>query len=204
MNKPIKYGVIAVVLGLAAFNAVNIEPLDQRIQHQIDAVFDAKAYASDFMNHQIEALPAIDAAVFLENLSRDLEGYCEQHGKKLGISDTYNFIIEGNATVQSVEEEYVRVALENEAPLKLATDFIFGNAIRDGSAMAHIDDYQSTMDFNSISVELNQIVRETILPPFKASVKTADRLYFKGAVKIDISGPLDHVNVIPLRIKFKN
>ncbi len=205
MNKVIKYCLLFVVLVLALYHSVNIESLDQIKKSQSDLVFDAKSYASDFMTNEIATLSAINATDFLDNIANDLENYCEQKGKKLGISDEYNFIIEGDATVKAIEEEYVVIALENNKELRIATDFIFGNAIRDGSAMADIGDYQNTMDFNSISVELNNIVRETIIPTLKQKTKIDGALSFKGAVKVDIKKPqTDGLKVIPLSIKFND
>lgn len=192
-----------MVLGLALYNSVNIEPLDQIKKSQSDLVFNASSYAKNFMSNKIETLPAINASDFLGKISDDLENYAEKQGRKLGISDEYNFIIEGNATITTIGEEYVTVILEDDKELRIATDFIFGNAIRDGSGMAHIDDYKNTMDFNSISVELNNIVRENVVPPFKKKAKIGDTLYVKGAVTIDITdSQLKAPKVIPLIIKF--
>ena len=205
MNKGIKYSILVVLLGLALYNSVNIEPLDQIKKSQSDLIFNAASYASDFMSNKIETLPAINASEFLSNISDDLENFAEQKGRKLGISDEYNFIIEGNATITTIEEEYITVILEDDKELRIATDFIFGNAIRDGSEMANIDDFQNTMDFNSISVELNNIVRETVVPPFKKKAKIGENLYVKGAVTVDITDPqLNGPKVIPLIIKFND
>jgi len=205
VNKGIKYSILLVVLGLALYNSVNIESLDQIKKSQSDLIFNAASYASDFMSNKIETLPAINASEFLSNISDDLENFAEQKGRKLGISDEYNFIIEGNATITTIEEEYITVILEDDKELRIATDFIFGNAIRDGSEMANIDDFQNTMDFNSISVELNNIVRETVVPPFKKKAKIGENLYVKGAVTVDITDPqLNGPKVIPLIIKFND
>jgi len=205
MNKVVKYSILVVVLGLALYTSVNIKPLDEIKKSKSDLTFNAASYASDFMANKIETLPAINTSDFLANISDDLENYAEQKGRKLGVSDEYNFIIEGKATITAIEEEYVSVLLEDNKELRIATEFVFGNAIRDGSGMANIDDYQNTMDFNSISVELNNIVRETVVPPFKKKAKIGDALYFKGAVTIDITNPEIHgTKVIPLIIKFND
>ncbi|NJB72208.1 putative lipoprotein [Saonia flava] len=205
MNKVLKYSILVVVLGLALYNSVNIEPLDQIKKSKSDLVFNAASYATDFMSNKIETLPAINASNFLGNISDDLENYTKQKGKKLGISDEYSFIIEGEARITEIEEEYVTVLLEENQELRISTEFIFGNAIRDGSGMANIDDYQNTMDFNSISVELNNIVRETVVPSFKKKAKIGDILYFKGAVTIDIADTqINGIKVIPMIIKFSD
>ncbi|MEA1787074.1 DUF2291 family protein [Arenibacter sp. GZD96] len=196
---------MAILIAFTLYHSIRITPLDQARQAKSDSVFNAKAYAIAFMSDKIEDLPAINASVFIDNISNDLMNYCFENGKKLGISDEYNFIIQGNANVKAIEDEYIMLALEDNKEVQLATDFIFGNAIRDGSGMAHIDDYQNTMDFNSISVELNNIVRETLVPILKEKVKIGDSIYFKGAVKIDIEKPnIKELKVIPVRIKFKN
>jgi len=158
------------------------------------------------MSNKKESLPAIKANEFLLDAAKDVKSYAEQKGKKLGISNDYNFIVEGNATVVSIEEENVIVELnENrEQKIKIATDFIFGNAIRDGSALADIGTFQNTMDFNNISVELNNIVRETIVPSFVKTAKEGDSLYFKGAAKVNIKNPdLKVLRVIPMILKLK-
>ncbi|WP_308992161.1 DUF2291 family protein [Mariniflexile litorale] len=207
MKKPVKYIVIVVILVLSLYNAVYFEPLDKVKEEQSTSVFDAKTLATDFMSNNIETLPAINVSEFLADITKGVEKYCEQKGKKLGISNDYNFIIDGNATVIAIEEEDVLVAIDDDSKqqIRIATDFIFGNAIRDGSGLADIGSFQNTMDFNTISVELNNIVRETIVPPFKQKVKEGDTLYFKGAVKVNTKSPnLQALKVIPLIIKFNN
>jgi len=61
------------------------------------------------------------------------------------------------------------------------------------------------MDYNNISVELNNIVRETIVPSFLKKVKEGDTIYFKGATNINIKSPnLNDLKVIPLILDIKN
>jgi len=207
MNKIIKYIILAIIVIVSLYNSVYFESLDEIKKGQEALVFNAKQYASDFMSNKIESLSAIIANEFLLDAAKDVKSYAEQNGKKLGISNDYNFILEGNATVVSVEEENVIVELnENKnQKIKIAIDFIFGNAIRDASALADIGTFQNTMDFNNISVELNNIVRETIVPSFVNTVKQGDSLYFKGAAKVNIKNPdLKVLRVIPMILKLNN
>ncbi len=205
MNKVIKIGILVVVLGIALYNSVSIKDLDEVRESKLDSAFSAKTYANEFMSNKVESLAAISASVFLDDISKNPEDYCKQKGKKLGISDEYNFIVEGDASISSIGEEYIVAKLKNDKDLRIATDFIFGNAIRDGSAMADIGDYQNTMDFNSISVELNNIVRETIIPSLSEKAIVGNEFYFKGAVKIDITDPeINKAKIIPITIRFKD
>ncbi len=207
MARAIKYIVIAAILGITLYNAVYIEPLDDVKKKQEKTVFNAKAYANAFMSDKIESLSSTKTSDFLSAINNNVTSYAEQHGKKLGISTDYYFLIDGDASVTQIEEENVLVSLlnNNQQNIRIATDFIFGNAIREASAMANIGDYQNTMDYNNISVELNNIVRETIIPPFVENVKTGDTLYFKGAVKVNTKKPnLTALRIIPLQLKLKN
>ena len=206
MNKLIKYFIIAFIVGISAYNAVYIKKLDDVKKEQSSTIFDAKNYAEAFFNSKVETLAGINASDFLNSIKADAIGYSEANGNKLGISADYYFIIDGNAAVTNIEDEFVVVALQaDQQKVKIATDFIFGNAIREGAQMANIGDYQNTMDYNSISVELNNIVRETVVPPFLQKVKKSDSIYFKGAVKVNTKKPkLENLRVIPLVVKIIN
>lgn len=207
MKKAIKYIIVALIIGVSLYNAVYIKALDDVKQVQTNAIFNAKTYASEFINSKIETLGSIHASTFLNNIQNNVKSYCEENGNKLGISTDYYFIIDGNATVLSIEEEDVIISLteNNQQKIKIATDFIFGNAIREGAKMANIGDYQNTMDYNNISVEINNLVREAIVPPFKKNVKEGDSIFFKGAVKVNINKPnLSGLRLIPLSLKIKN
>ena len=68
--------------------------------------------------------------------------------------------------------------------VKVATEFIYGNAIRDASGLVEVKDFPNTMDLNNISEELNKTVRKTVLPPFKTAVKKGDKIIVTGAIEI--------------------
>ena len=53
----------------------------------------------------------------------------------------------------------------------IATEFIFGNAVRDATGLININEFKNTMDFNNVSAELNRIIREKVLPQFKPVIK---------------------------------
>lgn len=207
MKKLLKYFIIMVVLSLVGYNSIYIKKLDELKTEKSNSVFNAKTFASNFITSKVEILPAIKASTFLDAVKADPKNYAENKGNKLGISNDYYFIIEGNATVLSIEEEDVIVALANtnQDKLKIATDFIFGNAIREGAKVANIGDFQNTMDYNNISVELNTIIRKTIVPNFIKNVKEGNNIYFKGAVKINTkNSKLQDLRVIPMLLKINN
>lgn len=206
MKKPIKYLIAVFLIGVALYNAVYFEALDERNTAQMKGVFDPDAFAKDFMETKLVGLPALKAEEFLESLDNELVKFTEEKGRKLGISNDYYFIVEGNAAVMAIKEENVRIKLEreNESQFSIATDFIFGNTVREASGMAKIGDFQNTMDFNTISVAVNKQVRTSIIPPFLAKVKEGDNIYFKGAVEVNTKNPdLENLRVVPLILEIK-
>jgi predicted lipoprotein len=85
--------------------------------------------------------------------------------------------------------------------VKLATEYIYGNAIRDASGLVDIKDFTNATDLNNISEELNKKVRTLLLPEFKKQVRKADTLEVFGAIELN----KEHINfnfleLIPMRI----
>ena len=57
------------------------------------------------------------------------------------------------------------------------------------------------MDFNNVSAELNKIIREKVLPPFKQQAKKGNRIEFTGAIELNKEHlDLTKIEVIPVRI----
>jgi len=207
MKKPIKILVIVLAVGISVYNAIFIESLDDYNFSKNKAALGIELLVKDFTANKIENISALNTIVFLAEISSNPIDYSIKNGKKLGISDDYNFIVEGQGKVISIKEENVILELNNteKQNIRLATDFIFGNAIRDGSGIADIGDFQNTMDFNTISVLLNNFVREKIVPPFKSKVSAGSIVYFKGAVKVNTKSPnIEALRVIPLQLNFKS
>jgi predicted lipoprotein len=93
--------------------------------------------------------------------------------------------VEGIVTDINEDDITLQVKLDDSLmALKLATEFIYGNAIRDASGLVDVKDFPNTMDLNNISEELNKMVRKTVLPPFKAAVKKGDKILVTGAIEI--------------------
>ena len=69
--------------------------------------------------------------------------------------------------------------------IRLATEFIYGNAIRDASGLVEVKDFPNTADLNAISEELNKIVRTAVIPPVKGKIKKGNRLSMVAALELN-------------------
>jgi predicted lipoprotein len=198
MNKPIKYilGIPAVLLVL--FFSFDIKKLDEHKAADTTVLFNADEYARDVWNNKlplaVKDAPEIDPLI--DMLNNEPQKAFEEYGRKLGISKTYYFLTRGKATVGTVEDEFIRVNTGPEKQVKIATAFIFGNAVRDGSGVVDIDEFVNMTDFNNVSVVLNNIIREEVAAKLKSKVKPGMRVDFTGAFEIK----QDEINTDSIRI----
>jgi predicted lipoprotein len=89
-----------------------------------------------------------------------------------------------------------------EYDYKIATEFVFGNAIRDASGLINLNEFTNTMDFNNVSAEVNKIVRTSVLPSFKTNVKLGSRIQLFGAIELNKEHlSANNIEIIPISIK---
>ena len=207
MSKGIKWVIGIFLLVFTLYNSVYFKPLDEVKAAADTQKFSPASFAQDLMQNKMPRVQAFDAEEFYNSLQNDFDAFVEQNGKKLGVSNYRYFMLLGEGKVVEIGEENVKVDLlgvEN-ATLRIATDFIFGNALRDASGLVSISDYANTMDFNNISVEMNRIVINEVIPPFVGQVEIGQTISFKGAIRINIEERnWDDLRLIPVELNISN
>jgi predicted lipoprotein len=188
MKKIIKYAAGIILLLIVAYNSVYFRKLDE--VKASSSKFDAKAFARNYFDNKlIPSLPhAVEINQLLSLLQTNKEQTFEKYGHALGIGNIRYFLVKGEGQVTSINENDVIVlakADSNQKPIRIATEFVFGNAIRDASGRIDINEFANTMDFNNVSAEINKIVRAEVLPAFKKSVVKEDTLQFAGALELN-------------------
>lgn len=207
MNKIIKYILISAGGLFIIYNSVYFKPLDEIKAEAAAKIFDPLAYSLDFWENKL--IPNLDQAVGLNTLlnllkSNPKEAF-EKYSNALGIGNIRFFLVQDTAMVSEIDEDHVVLALENEQFANLATDYIFGNAIRDASGQIDINEFTNTMDFNNVSSEINQLVVKNVLPAFISSVKTNDIIHFYGAIELNQEHlQLEQIEIIPIQLSIEN
>jgi predicted lipoprotein len=204
MKRYLRYilGILAIVLVL--FFSLDLQKLDEHRASQGTDVFDANDYALELWEHQIpEALSrAPELGSLVNMLATDPGGAFESMGRKLGISGTWYFLTRGQGMVESVEEEFLWVLVDHRIRIQLATAFIFGNAIRDGSGVTDIDEFVNMTDFNQVSIALNRKVKEEVVPELKKLAGPGTTLEFAGAFEIrEDQVDINSIRVIPVSFR---
>ena len=193
-KKLITYLAGGVAILLVAYHSVYFKRLDEVKAAQAGRTFNAAAYAQTLWNQKM--IPGLGKAVeikeLLPMLSADPAQAFDRYSHALGIGNLRYFLVRGEGKVTAVDADDITVAITGTAgqTVRIATEYIFGNAARDATGMVDINDFTNTMDFNNVSAELNKIIRSRVLPLLK-NRKVGDTISFAGAVELN----KEHLNL---------
>lgn len=205
-NKGIPYTIAVVALLVIAYNSVYFKKLDE-VKGAAAKNFDAKSYARNYFTNKLTPAlsSAIDISQLLLLLQNDKDKTFDQYSHALGIGNIRFFLIKGEGAITAISENDVTVSTGKDTAgtkLTIATEFVFGNAIRDASGQIDINEFNNTMDFNNVSAELNAIVRNEVLPAFKQRVKKGDHIQFAGAIELNRQHlNMENIEVVPVSLK---
>ncbi len=208
MKKWLKYIVLIAVAGLLAYNSVYFKKLDAKKDVPgIDmkpAEFAQKFWTEKFAAH-------LDSAVeingFVKMLQENPKAVFEKYSKTQGIGNVSFFLVKGEGLVTDVQEDSVIVLAKtgtSAIEVKLNTGIYFGNAVRDVTGLISMGDFSNTMDYNSVSAELNKIVRTQVALPFKKQAVKGATVQFVGCVEINKEQiNAADIQLLPVRINIQ-
>lgn len=206
-KKGLTYAILLVLLGVVAYNSVYFKKLDEvkaSAGLTADQKFDAKAYAQNFWITKLlpaAANSATDLSTLLAALKTDKEKTVDTYSHALGIGNIRYFLVKGEGRITAIGDNEITVELTSGEIVKLATEYIFGNAARDASGILKITEFDNTMDLNNVSAELNRIIRNKVVPPLRKSAKVGSPVKFVGAIELNKEHlHLDGLEVIPIQV----
>ena len=206
MNKYVKILLLIIVIGLVAYKSVYIKKLSDMTPVAADK-FDAVAYSKKLWDEKLPSRldSATDLATFIQATQTNPSEAFSKYTNSLGIGNYRYSLIKTEGIVTTINEADIILRVTSGDSLltvKLETEFIYGNAIRDASALVDVKDFPNTMDLNNISEELNKMVRKTVLPPFKTIVKEGNKLIVTGAIEIHKEHiEWNELEIIPVRLQ---
>lgn len=182
----VKYstGIFAAILILYA--SLDIQSLEKHRNSAHKVQFKAVDYALKFWNESLPgSISLAQDVVDLQLALKENPGKaCEKYGHKLGITKTSFLMVKGKGIIERIEDEYLTVILGNKTEVNIATAFIFGNEVRDGSGKVNIDDFMNMTDFNYVTLAINQLVKEKVVAPLKKNAGVGKMIEFAGAMEI--------------------
>lgn len=205
-KKGLKYVAALIVIAAIAWNSVYFKKLSE-VKASAVKQFNAAAYARNYLNTQL--LPAAAKAPGIDQLLTQLKNNSDSTFKSyshaLDIGNIRFFMTSGQGIITSADENDVYVLTPGKQTIKIATEYIFGNALRDAPGIISINDFTNTMDLNNVSAEVNKIVRNEVLPSFKSKIKKGSAILFAGAFELNQAHMnLSNIEVIPVSLKITN
>jgi predicted lipoprotein len=211
-RKITKYGVLVIIVGLLAYKSVYVKKLSE-VQAKEPVAFNAVTFVQQLWETKLPA--RLDSALTLDALQAALKTDPTQAFDKyfntMSIGNVRYGLVKITGKVLAVNEDDVTVLVgekDNAHTVTIATEYVYGNAIRDASRLVDIKDFVNTTDLNNISAELNKKVRTTVLPAFKGTVKKADSITCTGAIELNQAHTersrtytLDNLEIIPVQCK---
>ena len=199
---------LVVMVTLLAYKSLYFENLAVHRSSLLPKEFNPSAYAQNFWNTKL--IPNLGKAVELsqlsEMLSMDPEKAFAAHSHALGIGNLRYFLVKGAGVVESINDDNVVISIQNEKgrqSVSLETEFIFGNAVRDATGLININEFNNTMDFNNVSAQINQIIREKVLPRFKKEISVGRQVEFVGAIELNKEHIDKAFKVIPIQLALR-
>jgi len=206
-RKPLKYILLIVLVAVVAYNSVYFKKLDEVKASASTGQFNAADFAGKFWNNKL--IPNLGKAIEINQLvsllQKDKDSAFQQYSHALGIGNIRYFLVKGEGTITAVNENDITVDAKSDADhhtVHIATEYLFGNAVRDALGLLDINEFKNTMDFNNVSAEINKKIRAEVLPPFKAGAKKGSIVQFTGAIELN----KEHLNtntieLVPVALK---
>ena len=206
MKKLVKYILILLLIVLVGYKSVYIKKLSA-VKNTAAGIFDAVAFTLKLWDEKLP--PKLDSAIDLKQLISAIKTNPPEaflrYTNAIGIGNyRYGLVrVTGIASVINDDDINMEVAnADTTLRLRLATEYIYGNAIRDASKLVDIRDFANTADLNNVSEQLNKKVRNSILPQFKKQVKQGDRIEATGAIEFNKEHiRFNDIELIPVRLK---
>ena len=207
MKKVLNFSGWGIFIILVIWFSLKIENMEQHRAKSGKPVFDATVFAQKFGETELPACirQAISVQELMKHLGENPEQCCATHGHQLGISKTWYFTIKGTGTIDSVKDECLVISVSDNLKVNLATDFIFGNAIRDGSGKVNISDFVNMTDFNNVSVAINKLAREKVAARLKKLAVAGQTIEFAGAFEFsEENSNIENMLIIPVSAKISD
>lgn len=205
MKKFLKYALALIVVLFVGYHSVYFKKLNEVQATTAEEKVNTAAYSRRFWDEELP--PSLGKAIAVTELITLLETNPQQafanYGKALGIGDLKCFLVKGEGLVKQINENDIVIQMkEGNRTVKMETEYVYGNAVRDASGLINMNEFDNTSDFNEISAGINKIIREEVLPDFKKKLRNGDRISFIGATELNRKFlQLNAIEITPVQLK---
>lgn len=202
----IRYVLVIVVAAFLGYNSVYFRKLDE-----LQAAIDTTAFNADRFARELYSGPlvsrvdsAVEMSALISMLRSDPAQTFNKYSNAAAVGNLRYFLVRGEGMITSLDDNRAGVQLRDlsiDTHVDIATEFVYGNSIRDASALVDLKDFSNTADFNGISESINRIIRTEVIPPFLADLEPGRTVRFAGAIELNQKYlRLDTIEVVPIKL----
>lgn len=151
--------------------------------------FDAQSFAEVLWSGPVAA--AADSAISLGRLIDETTvagpAALDRYAHALAIGNHRYAMIRAEGMVKAHDEAEIILTVphaDSSIDIRVALEYVYGNAIRDASAAVSVKDFPNTSDLSAIAEALNRIARTRVVPPFRKQANIGDQLSVTGAAEL--------------------
>jgi predicted lipoprotein len=139
-----------------------------------------------------------DAKAVIDALGANVPTAEQQYGRTPAIGGPSFFFVTGTGRIVSKTSDQIAISLgeDSHQDIVMATGPPFGNSIRDGSGLLNAAEYPNSGDFNTLSRELNNLVKTQVLPTLREQGKVGSPIHFGGVGEV----PDGETHPLPLQL----
>lgn len=191
MSKIYKYGLLIIAVAFLGYHSVYLEKLSE-IRAQEAVAFDFETYAdSIYYQGMLKSESAIELSSLLAAMQSNTTEAFEKYGNRLGIGNSAYFMVKCSGEVTAITSDEIRLSTKDTGAVRLNTQYIFGNALRDASRLVKLTDFKTNAAFNQVSEALNALIRTKVIPPLKEQLQLGDEVVAIGAIKLSKKNRID-------------
>ena len=205
MKKMIKYVLLLLVIAVVGYNSIYIKKL-REVKSQAALTFDPLTFSKKIWDQDLPGKldSAIQFSEWLGAVRVDTLKEDKRYSNAIAVGNyRYSLLkLKGIATNIREDDFVLKVQSgDSVVNLNVATEFIYGNAIRDASGLVDGKNFSNTKDLNNISEQLNKKVRTEVLPEFRQKLKQGMLLEVVGALEYNKEHiRVNDLEVIPIRV----
>ena len=205
-KKPLKYIIIIAIVALLGYKSVYFKKLDE-MKQTTNQKFDAASFTQKLWKDKLSGKldSAVELTALVEQIKANPTVAFDKYSNTMAIGNYRYSLVKTQGVVTAVNEDDVALEVPTAGGIinvTIATEFIYGNAIRDASKLIDVKDFTNSTDLSNISEALNAMVRKEVLPSFKTAVKKGNTVSITAAIEINKEHiKLDGLELIPVKIK---
>jgi predicted lipoprotein len=198
------YLLLLICLALLGYNSVYIKKLST-IKVAGNTAFDVSKYVDEIWTKKLPGRlsDAVELQVLRSAIETNADTAFAKYTNAMAIGN-YRYALVKTITKAEMKREddflLSYKSADSLVPLVMATEFIYGNALRDALNLSN--EIDNTAYLNAISTAMNERVKKQLLPAFLLAVKPGDSLKIIGAVEINKAHPnWENMEIIPAQIQ---